>query len=174
MNATADKSKLELKPISQSGIKQALAKVTHYRYLNQAEEAESICRDVLAVDAGDQAAVRLLGLVLTDQFTGGAKDRYTEALATFAGLTDAYERTYYTGIAHERHAKAQHQLGHHGRSLLASFHEAMECFAKAEKLRPAGNDDAILRWNRCARIVQTLGHEREDEAGFDVSDSAPV
>jgi hypothetical protein len=29
----------------------------------------------------------------------------------------------------------------------------MEHFERAEVLRPPGNDDAILRWNTCARII---------------------
>ncbi len=37
--------------------------------------------------------------------------------------------------------------------LLELFREAMTWFEKAEKLRPAGNDDALLRWNTCARII---------------------
>jgi hypothetical protein len=31
--------------------------------------------------------------------------------------------------------------------------EAMTDYEQAEKLRPAGNEDAILRWNACARII---------------------
>ena len=29
----------------------------------------------------------------------------------------------------------------------------MRQFEKAEKIRPAGNDDALLRWNTCARMM---------------------
>ena len=29
----------------------------------------------------------------------------------------------------------------------------MEWYEKAESLRPPGNDEAILRWNTCARIL---------------------
>jgi hypothetical protein len=52
----------------------------------------------------------------------------------------------------------------------------MRCFDQAEALRPAGNDDAILRWNRCARLLQShpgFREEREAEA-FDAMDSSPV
>jgi tetratricopeptide (TPR) repeat protein len=166
----------ELKPISPNGITQALAKVTHYRYLNQAEEAESICRDILAVDQSNQQALKMLGLVLTDQFDGSARDRYKEAEQTFQKLTDNYERTYYTGIAHERRAKAQLRTGHLPHALLGLFEEAMRSFAAAEKIRPAGNDDAVLRWNRCARLIASLGdvHTGRDEEAFDASDSAPM
>ena len=34
------------------------------------------------------------------------------------------------------------------------FEQAMDWFEKAEAIRPAGNDDAILRWNGCARIIK--------------------
>ena len=88
----------QIKTISKSGIPEALAKVQHYRYLNQAEEAESICRDILAADAENQSALRLLGLSITDQFTGAVADRYKEAESSFAQLTSAYERSYYLGI----------------------------------------------------------------------------
>jgi hypothetical protein len=33
------------------------------------------------------------------------------------------------------------------------LHEAMAYFEKAESIRPPGQDDAILRWNTCARII---------------------
>jgi tetratricopeptide (TPR) repeat protein len=165
----------QLKPISPNGIKQALAKVTPYRYLNQAEEAESICRDILAVEPENQSALKALGLVITDQFTGGAHDRFQEAKQTFARLMDEYERTYYTGIAHERRAKAQLHNGHMPHTLLAVFEEAMRNFEQAEKIRPAGNDDAVLRWNRCARLISSLGDvDAGREESFEASDSAPM
>jgi hypothetical protein len=41
----------------------------------------------------------------------------------------------------------------------------MRAYERAEALRPAGNDDAILRWNACARLVRDrgLGPRPEDE-----------
>jgi tetratricopeptide (TPR) repeat protein len=163
----------QLKSISKSGIAEALAKIQHYRYLNQAEEAESICRDVLAADPENQMALRQLGLSLTDQFTGGAGDRYQEAQSCFEQLTSAYERAYYMGILHERRAKAQMGAGHRAQSMLASFEKAMEHFEEAEKLRPAGNDDALLRWNRCLRLLQAIPQAGAEDA-FEVSDTPPI
>jgi hypothetical protein len=51
----------------------------------------------------------------------------------------------------------------------------MHCFEGAEKIRPPDNDDAILRWNRCLRLLQSLpGIELEKEfAAFDSGDSPP-
>src|SRR5277367_2850289 len=97
----------QLKSISKSGIEEAISKVSHYRALNQAEEAESICRDILAVEPEHQMAKRLLALSITDQFTGTPKDRFTEAHNIFKSLTSEYERLYYNGILHERRAKTE-------------------------------------------------------------------
>ncbi|HEY1936342.1 MAG TPA: hypothetical protein VGJ33_00225 [Candidatus Angelobacter sp.] len=130
----------QLKTISKNSLAEALAKVQHYRYLNQAEEAESICRDVLEVDPENQMALRQLGLALTDQFKGAVSDGFREAQACFEKLASPYERSYYQGILYERRAKAQLRAGHMPHSLLASFENAMRCFEEAEKIRPQGND----------------------------------
>jgi hypothetical protein len=34
----------------------------------------------------------------------------------------------------------------------------MGWYEKAEAIRPAGNDDAILRWNTCARLISGNSH----------------
>src|SRR3981081_2511862 len=98
---------LTLKTISKSGIAEALSKVELYRYLNEPEEAESICRDILAVEPDHQLALRLLGLAITDQLRGPATDRYVEVERIFQSLTSPYERSYYTGLLQERRVKAQ-------------------------------------------------------------------
>ena len=76
----------QLKTISKNGIAEALAKVQHYRYLNEAEEAESICRDILAADPENQMALRQLGLALTDQFQGALSDGFREAQSCLRGF----------------------------------------------------------------------------------------
>ncbi len=168
--------RFELKTISKSGIAEAIAKAELYRYLNEPEEAESICRDVLAVEPTHQLALRLLGLTLTDQFTGDASDRCAEVETLFQNLNDPYERLYYTGILYERRGKAQLRAGRLPHTLLVLFEEALRRFAEAEKLRPAGNDDAILRWNRCVRLLQSRPDlEWETEvSSFDVHDAPPI
>ncbi len=165
-----------LKSISKSSIPEAISKVELYRSLNEPEEAESICRDILAVEPRNQLALRLLGLALTDQFTGSAGDRYAEVETIFGGLTDPYERLYYAGLLYERRAKAQLRAGHLPHTLLVLFEKAMHCFEEAEKIRPPDNDDALLRWNRCARLLQSrLGSEWEKELeAFEAHDSPPT
>jgi hypothetical protein len=88
----------QLKRISTAGIPEAIAKAELYRSLNEPEEAESICRDILTIEPQHQLALRLLGLALTDQFSGGASDRYREAEQAFRQLTDPYGQLYYSGI----------------------------------------------------------------------------
>lgn len=167
---------LNLKPISPRGVAKAISKAEAYRYLNEAGEAESICRDILAVEPQNQAALRLLGLSITDQFTGNPSDRYAEGETIFQRLTNNYERLYYTGVLHERLAKAQLKAGRSPHTLLALFEEAMDYYEEAEKIRPPDNDDAILRWNRCARLLQErLGSEwRRESDDFDAGDSPPI
>lgn len=169
---------MELKPrtISKSGIPQAIAKAETYRYLDEPEETESICRDILVVEPDNQAALRLLGLAITDQFSGGSSDRCSEAEGIFRGMADPYERLYYTGLLHERRAQAQLRAGEPARLLVPLFEDAMANFEQAANIRPPDNEDAILRWNRCVRLLQSLPRtERGREAvELDVADGAPV
>jgi tetratricopeptide (TPR) repeat protein len=167
----------KLKYISPAGIPVAIAKAELYRSLNEPEEAESICRDILNIEPQHQLALRLLGLALTDQFIGGASDRYQEAEQTFQKLNDPYERLYYAGILYERRAKAQLNAGLPPHTLSPLFEQALRSFAEAEKTRPSGNDDAILRWNRCVRLLQNPAYEwgelDQELVPFDVQDTQP-
>jgi tetratricopeptide (TPR) repeat protein len=167
---------LKLKLISNFGIAEAIAKTEVYRYLNEPGEAESICRDILAIDPDNQAALRLLGLAITDQFTGEASDRYSESERVFRGLASEYERVYHLGILQERKGKAQLRAGRPPHAVLPIFEEAMGLFEQAEKIRPAGNDDPILRWNRCLRLLQSrISSEWSKEMEeFDASEGPPV
>ncbi|HEX4546337.1 MAG TPA: hypothetical protein VH110_08235 [Candidatus Acidoferrum sp.] len=166
----------QLKSISKAGIPEGIAKAELYRYLNEPEEAESICRDILDVDADHQLARRMLGLAITDQFIGAATDRYAEGLSIFQSLRDPYERLYYSGLLHERRAKAQLLVGYAPHILLPLVEEAMRCFGEAEKLRPAGNDDSILRWNRCVRLLESRPdfHFERAPSVFESEDTPPV
>ncbi len=146
----------ELKPLSRQAISRALEKAERYRLLAEPVEAESICLDVLATDPGNQRALVMLLLALTDQFEEGAPRVATRAQEVLKELRDDYERAYYSGIVCERRAKAQLKRGGPGSGYTAyeSFREAMTLYEKAEKIRPAGNDDAVLRWNTCTRILE--------------------
>jgi tetratricopeptide (TPR) repeat protein len=166
---------LKLKTISKSGIAEAIAKAELYRYLNEPEEAESICRDILAADPNHALGLRTLGLTITDQFTGESTDRYAEGERIFQSLQDPYERMYYTGLLYERRVKAQLRAGRAPHTLLPLLERALQCFAEAEQRHPPGNDDAILRWNRCVRLLQSQpDFESEEAVSFDAQDSPPA
>jgi hypothetical protein len=146
----------ELKRLSPDGIDRALEKAERYRLLNEPEEAESICLDILAVAPNHQQALVTLLLALTDQFPTGPSDcvgRAQEVLPKFGG---EYERAYYAGIVAERRASAR-LIGHvAGAEAIAYelYREAMQWYERAEKLSPPGNEDARLRWNTCARQIE--------------------
>ncbi len=144
----------QLKPISKENVESALEKAQHYRLLNEPMEAESICLDILAVEPESQRALVTLILAQTDQFGKGRLPE--EPLQHAKQLTSEYERAYYRGIIAERAARWQLRQGAPGARFEAFefFSEAMEQFAAAEQLRPAGNDDALLRWNTCARYLE--------------------
>ena len=146
----------ELKPISQEGVKQALEKAAHYRLLNEPAEAESICHDVLLIEPENQEALVILLLALTDRFSKGYALGATQAQEVVARLTDEYPRRYYAGIINERRGKALLNRGVLGSGYDAYewLREAMQDYEQAEAVRPTGNEDAILRWNACARIIE--------------------
>jgi hypothetical protein len=147
--------KFELKTLSPEAVPRALAKAERYRLLNEPSEAESICLDALGIEPDNQEALTVLLLALTDQFGEESPSSFTEAWNTLARLRDDYQRNYYTGIVYERRAKAHLHLGRPGNGPRAYewLREAMSWYEKAEAIRPAGNDDAILRWNACARLI---------------------
>ena len=144
---------LELKPLSTEGIPRALAKAERYRLLNEPWQAESICQDVLRVDPQNQTALVSLILALTDQFDRGVSAQ--EAREVIPRLKDEYERAYYSGVVCERKATRLFEQRHLGSApiVFEAFREAMTWYEKAEAIRPPANDDAILRWNTCARFL---------------------
>ena len=164
----------ELKPLSTGAIPAALEKANRYRLLNEPGAAESIYLDVLAIEPDNQEALVNIVLAMSDRL---AKDYAVGDLRIqdfIAKIADEYERPYYTGIVYERRAKAV--LAKNGLNAYELFVQAMEWFEKAEAVRPSGNDDAILRWNRCARLLQSrLGSEWQRELEvLDGGDSPPI
>jgi len=144
----------ELKPISRASIPHALEMAERYRFLNEPREAESICRDILRADPQNQQAIVIMLLALTDQFTMGVRVNVNHAQELLPRLTDEYHRHYYEGVIHERWAKTQLEQGVPGYVVFEWFAQAMQSFEKAMAIRPRDNEDAVLRWNTCARIIK--------------------
>jgi hypothetical protein len=145
----------EPKMISREGVPAALEKANRYRLLNEPKAAESICLDVLAVDPDNQQARVLHLLAVTDQLTEELSTGLHRARELLPGIADEYRRRYYDGIVSERYAMAKLRQGAHGAEATAYewLRRAMDSYEQAEARRPAGNDEAILRWNTCARIL---------------------
>jgi len=141
----------ELKKLPHASLDAAIAKAEHYRDLNQPEEAESICLDVLDLEPEHAKAWKLLGLAITDRFPTGRVGLLEQAVQAFENLPDLYERTYHLGVAWERAAKA-HLEKNESHSAVTAFEHALELFQKAEHMRPA-SPDPVLRWNRCVRLL---------------------
>jgi hypothetical protein len=145
----------ELKPLDPQAIPRALEKAERYRLLNEPEEAESICLDVLAIEPEDQPALIMLLLALSDQLSAGGAECFARAQALLPKLHGEYERLYYAGLLCERRGNAHLTKGGHGSGEMAYdwFEQAMHWYERAEPVRPPQNDDAVLRWNTCARMI---------------------
>jgi hypothetical protein len=149
----------ELKKLTSEGIYRALGKVERYRLLNEPAEAESICRDVLDVDPGNQEALVSLLLALTDQFDLDGQGGVGEAQSLLGSIDGDYARAYYAGIICERRAAALLRRGTPGSGAVVYdwYRQAMAHYEVAETLRPEGNDDPLVRWNTCARSIARHG-----------------
>jgi hypothetical protein len=158
----------DFKLISRDAVPLALEKAERYRLLNEPAQAESICLDVLAVDPENQRVLVLLVLALTDQFQTEPTDCFRKAEALLPRMQDEYERCYYSGIMYERRGYARALQGGPGSETVAYrwIRQAMDLYEKAERLRPPGNDDALLRWNSCLRLCQRYQLHPEPEEKF--------
>ncbi len=154
----------ELKPISTEAVPAALAKAERYRLLNEPREAESICRDVLMVAPEHQQASIMLLLALTDQFGRESGVDLEQAEQLVHKLQGEYERAYYAGVISERWGKSRTVIGATAEVVHSWLRQAMDYYQQAEAIRPAGDDDALLRWNTCARIIDQ-GSSQQPSSG---------
>jgi len=154
------------KRLSREGVPAALEKAERYRLLNEPWQAESICRDILEVDPENAKAVVTLLLAITDQFEGEPHTDVANAQALLPRLPGEYQRAYYGGIICERWAGRMLHGGSPGLGPVAYgwLRRAMGLYELAEQDRPTGDDDAILRWNTCARIIERHPDARPAEA----------
>ena len=98
---------LKIKSLTEAGLAEAINKAEHYRLLNEPEQAESICLDVLTLRPNESRALVTLILALTDQFGRDATRAVTAAKEQLEHLPDAYSRAYYAGLIAERqHARS--------------------------------------------------------------------
>lgn len=156
-----------LKPITKEGIPQALVKAERYRMLNEPRLSESISQDILDIEPDNQQAIIIMLLSITDQIGKYRLDYSNKVRELIAQLNNDYDRQYYSGIVCERQGIA-FLIQNFSGGLFTAYEwliEAMDHYEKAEAIRPAGYDDAILRWNTCARLIKDydLSARKEDQ-----------
>jgi hypothetical protein len=159
-----------LKALPREAIPRAMKKVEQYRLLNEPREAESICLDVLAAEPDHQEALVQLVLSLTDQFClGGLGECERRARELVPRLEGEYLKAYYCGIISERRAKAQLDMGVVGYVVYDGLREAMDFYDKAAAIQPEDGEDALLRWNTCARLIMNTAsvEPRDEEDGYE-------
>jgi hypothetical protein len=151
----SDPFNLEPMPISAPSVPRALERALRYRLLNEPEQAESICLDVLDVEPANQDALVTLVLALTDQFGVREPPPSRAHVDHFIGMLESeYQRHYYRGIVCERQARAALRRPLGREYAFEAFREAMEWFEKAAAIRPEADDEALLRWNSCVRTIR--------------------
>ncbi|MFB3816250.1 MAG: hypothetical protein ACE147_01185 [Candidatus Methylomirabilales bacterium] len=144
----------QLKSLSRDAIPRSLEMAERYRLLNEPAQAESICLDVLRIDPENQRALITLFLSLTDQFDSGPAETMRQARELLTRLRSPYDRAYYEGILYERQARAILRTKPGSEATAYQWlRRAMQLYEEAEALRSPGNDNALLRWNACARLM---------------------
>ena len=145
-----------LKTIAEEAVPAALERAKQYRLLNEPEQTESICLDILEVSPDSRETRILLLLALTDQFDARLTAAFQDAMDAAAQLEGAYERTYYQGVIFERRARAHFRCASPqcGNVAYGWFQKALEAYKEAEAQRPPGNDESLLRWNTCVRMME--------------------
>ena len=159
----------QIKPISREGIPAALEKAERYRLLGEPMLAESICLDILEADPQNNQAIVTMLLAITEQFGSSSLVDTNQAKQLLSRLPDEYDRQYYAGLICERQGKAVLSRNNPDSVFFAYewLLDAMEYYEKAEAIRPAGKDDAILRWNTCVRIIMRHHLKPRDEKYFE-------
>lgn len=145
----------ELKSISKDTIPAAFERAERYRQMNEPLDAESICLDILHIDPDNQRAQETLLLALSEQFGASLYPAYEKAMDILSRLKDVSSKTFYEGVIYERRAKALLKRDGLGAGGMAYgwFKKAMHAYETAIESGPYRKDDAVLRWNACARVI---------------------
>lgn len=149
---------LELKALDPGAIESSLKRAQRYRLLNEPDDAESICLDILATTPDNQEALITLLLALTDKFRhSGLTPSYEQAQEIVPKLDGSYSKSYYLGVIYERCAKYHLKKGGPGAGTAAYgwFLKAMESFDSVLNNDNPKSQEAVLRWNSCARILNS-------------------
>ena len=146
----------DLKPLDKGAIPNSIDRAKQYRALNQPWHAESICRDVLAVDPENQQNLIILFLAITDQFGSEKRTKkISDAEVLLDQLKDGFQKDYAKGIMYERLASAALNMGGVRSGYIAYYHllDALNWYDKSAK-SPEKSQESVLRWNTCVRMIK--------------------
>lgn len=148
--------RMELKRLAKESLPAALERAKHYRLLNDPGPAESICEDILAIDPGNQEANRIRLLSICDRLESAGSAGMRLALECARQLDSEYAREYYQGLVFERSARValRQRMPQHMHTCYEHLQDAMAHYQRAEQIAPSSNDEALLRWNHCLRIMR--------------------
>ncbi len=138
--------------IHKNTINSALDKAKQYRLLLEPELAVSICLDIFNIDKKHQETIIVYILALSDNLSKQKND--TKIFDAIKLLTSEYHKKYYTGIYHERKALSLMKGNMSASFAYNLFTKAMDFYKQAIEISADDNDDAILRYNSCIRIIQ--------------------
>jgi hypothetical protein len=156
-----------IKALSQEAIPEALQMADRYRLLNEPDEAESICLDILDTDPNHQEALITLLLSHTDKFRDNRlTPAFDQAREIVDKLSDAYCKSYYLGVVYERRAKYHLKQGGPGAGTVTHgwLVKAMAQYQDALSNCDPGNERAIIRLNSCIRLLNNHKGIRPDSA----------
>ncbi len=148
------------KPLPLETVPAALKQAHHYRLLNEPALAESICRDIVAVDDNNEIAWITLLLALTDQFDEKYAHALDHAKECLGKLQTDFHRLYYEGIIYERWARAQQKKSIPLETIESWVRNAMRFYDQSAELAPADDPHPVLRWNTCARYLDEIEQKR--------------
>ena len=101
-------------------------------------------------------------LALTDQFVSPRGSRVREASELVEHLEDEYDKRYYSGMICERRGVASLAKAGPDSGPIAYdwLRRAMDHYESPDEVGPEGNEEALLRWNTCARVIMRDHHVR--------------
>ncbi len=154
-----------LKNLTIESIHSALKKAEQYRLLNEPREAESICLDILQVEPNNQETLIMLLLTYTDKFKEELYPPFNKAESVIERLQGEHSKAYYRGVIYERRAKVHmSQRGPSADDMAHGwFAKAMTEYEQAIESDLPVSQDAALRWNTCARILNENPHLKPAE-----------
>ena len=122
----------------------------------QVDKASTQLDRALVLEPENTEAIVTHVLAITDQFGSGRAEDLRRAGIAVVRLSDAYKHAYYNGIICERWAKSilERAMPRAHEMAFEWIDKALGWYEKAERLRVPGNDEAILRWNTCVRMLQ--------------------